>query len=71
MKKRRYERDEIRRKVRNMFLNMGIDVPDLQGMKVIVHDDNGVVVEEYYLGAMKDVEQGKDIKKPSTGDGVG
>ena len=59
--KRKYDRDEIRKKVRNMFLNMGIEVPDIKGMKVIVHGDHGEIVKEYWLGEKS--EEKSDVER--------
>lgn len=56
--KRKYTREEMQTRVRDMLRGLGVDVPDkLPRRKVVVHDDNGRVVKSYWVGCDKDEEE--------------
>ena len=58
--KRKYDREEMRDKLRNMFMNMGIDVPeDLEPRRVVVHGEHGEIIEDRVLGE-RPKEKGND-----------
>jgi len=51
VEKRKYDPGEIHEKLRNMFINMGIDVPDnVQPRRIIVHGEHGEVIEDRVIG---------------------
>lgn len=46
------EKDKkIREGLNRIFKEMGFDVPDkIKPRKVVVHDDNGEIIKDYWLG---------------------
>ena len=51
VKKRKYDRGEMREKLRNMFINIGIEVPDnVQPRRIIVHGEHGKIIEDRIIG---------------------
>ena len=51
VEKRKYDREEMRKILRNMFINMGFVVPDnVQPRRIIVHGEHGKIIEDRIIG---------------------
>ena len=47
----KYNRGEMRKKLRNMLLNMGFDVPEkIEPHEALVCDKDGNVVDRFWIG---------------------